>query len=75
MWNRRQFLFDNSAGLWLTATDGREIKIRILDDGTSRPTAARVRLLDAQGAEVIPIGHPTSLAENAVEGDVSFNAK
>lgn len=74
MWSRRQFLLDSSAGLWLAA-DSRPLQVRVLDAATGAPIAARVRLLDARGNEVMPVGHSPSLAEKAVEGDVSFSSK
>ena len=75
MWSRRGFLFDSSAGLWVGAGEGREVRVRVLDAETGRPVAARVRLLDARGGEVVPIGHAASLADGAVEGDVRFHAR
>lgn len=48
---------------------------RILDGETGRPVAARVRLLDRTGSEVVPLGHPARLAEDAPEGDVRFQSR
>jgi hypothetical protein len=82
LWNRRRFLFDSSAGLWLAATAGGfqaakndAVRIEILDGATKKPIAARIRLLDARGAEVIPLGRNTQPAKNAVEGDVRFQSR
>lgn len=49
--------------------------MRVVDRGSGRPVAARVRLLDSAGREVVPLGHPESLAENAQEGDVRFYSR
>ena len=37
--------------------------------------AARIRLVNARGEEVVPTGHPTALTETAQEGDVRFQKR
>lgn len=49
--------------------------MRVVDRRSGLPVAARVRLLDSAGREVVPLGHPESLAENAQEGDVRFYSR
>jgi TolB protein len=78
----RQFLFDTSAGLWLAAqANGSQaakdsaVRIRIVDAATKKPLVARVRLQDARGAEVIPLGRNAQPAKDAVEGNVRFQSR
>ena len=77
--NRRGFLFDAGAGLWLAAqdrqTNASTVNIRIVDDATKRPAAARVRLVDSRGAEVTPLGRTAQPAKDAVQGDVRFQSR
>lgn len=47
---------------------------RVLDE-SGRETAARIRLIDAQGREMVPVGHPEALEEEAREGDVRFQRR
>jgi hypothetical protein len=81
MMERRHFLFDAGAGLWLSAEanafqgQSDSIRIRILDAATKKPLAARVRLQDAQGTEVTPLGRNEQPAKDAVEGDVRFQSR
>ena len=79
---RRRFLFDTSAGLWLAAkANGSQaaadsaVRIRIVDAATKKPLVARARLQDARGAEVIPLGRNAQPAKDAVEGDVRFQSR
>ncbi len=79
---RRRFLFDTSAGLWLAAkANGSQapadsvVRIRILDAATKKPLVARVRLQDARGTEVTPLGRNSQPAKDAVEGDVRFQSR
>jgi hypothetical protein len=44
----------------------------VLDKATGKPVPARVRLIDARGEELVPLGHPQSLTPDAHEGDVRF---
>ncbi|MBI4877390.1 MAG: CehA/McbA family metallohydrolase [Acidobacteria bacterium] len=70
MLHRRSFL----GGLPLLAAGG-PATFRILDKATGRETAARIRLVDAQGAEAVPLGHAESLEEGAREGDVRIQSR
>src|SRR5688572_23595012 len=80
--NRRRFLRDvalcGSSALGLgAAQDVRPtgaVTVRVVDEKSGRPLAARVRLIDSQG-EVVPLGHPSRLAEGAEEGDVRFQSR
>jgi hypothetical protein len=82
-WDRRRFLFDAGAGLWLgaakasgsQATSAPSVRLQIVDGDTKKPLAARVRLLDARGAEVAPLGRSGVPAKDAVEGDVRFQSR
>jgi len=51
-------------------SDGKPLTCRITDASTGKPTAARIRLLDARGEEVVPLGHPATIPEDAQQGDV-----
>ncbi len=59
----------------LLATEGRAVTCRVVDGATGRPTAARVRLVDANGKEAVPAGHPEALSDKAQEGDVRFQSR
>jgi hypothetical protein len=81
-WYRRRFLRAAGSGLCLSATrgvglgaPGDAIPCKIVEQDSSRPTPARVRLTDAQGRDVVPLGHPTELAPDAQQGDVRFQSK
>ena len=86
--NRRRFLEDlvrsgialhGSATLAPAAAqaqvDGKPIVCRVIDAASGQGTAARIRLLDRRGEEVVPRGHPATLPENAQEGDVRFQRR
>src|SRR5688500_917923 len=81
--NRRRFLRDvalcGSSALSLgAAQDVRPtgaVTVRVVDEKSGRPLAARVRLIDSQNREVVPLGHPSRLAEGAEEGDVRFQSR
>jgi hypothetical protein len=80
--NRRGFLRDLAAAAatqTLTGAPppqpGSPIKCRIVDARGGNPLAARVRLLDTRGNEVVPLGHPSRLTEEAQEGDVRFQSR
>ncbi len=75
---RRRFLRELAgAGLgWrLAAAPGQPIVCRITDRDAARPVPARVRLVDARGNEVVPLGHPAALPADAQEGDVRFQSR
>src|ERR1700730_10912723 len=82
-WNRRHFLQGLSTGVWLSAgrgvafgaPDGKAIGCRIIDGQSRHPISARLRLTDARGNDVVPLGHPTELAPYAQQGDVRFQSK
>jgi hypothetical protein len=48
---------------------------RVIDSATGKPVPARVRLVDALGKELVPLGHSGELADDAHEGDVRFQAR
>ncbi len=76
--DRRRFIRDvASAGIgWrLAAAQGQPIVCRVTDRDAGRAVAARLRLMDARGNEVVPLGHPGSLAADAQEGDVRFQSR
>jgi len=73
--NRRSFLQGAVGAAAAGPADPRAVTVRIVAKNTGRPTPARVRLLDRQGNEIVPIGHPQQLAENAQEGDVRFQSR
>jgi hypothetical protein len=80
--DRRRFLFDAGAGLWLSnqasafqAESTRSVRIHIVDEATKKPIAVRIRLLDARGEEVTPVGRNAQPAKDAVEGDVRFQSR
>ena len=54
------------------ATSDATVACLILDKATGKPVPARVRLINARGEEVVPLGHPQTLAPDAHEGDVRF---
>src|SRR5688572_33396622 len=54
---------------------GKPVVCRVVDAASGQPTAARIRLLDVRGEEVVPMGHPATLPENAQEGDVRFQRR
>jgi len=68
--NRRQFL----AGA-LAAPLAAAVPCTITDEKSGRPVSARVRLTDARGNDVVPLGHPSALAPDAQQGDVRFQSK
>ena len=81
-WNRRRFLLDAGAGLWVASQANafqspapEAIRIQIIDNATKNPLAARIRLLDSRGVEVTPLGRASNPAKDAVEGDVRFQSR
>ena len=82
-WDRRQFLQSAGGGIWLSAApginqaaeNGNAVRCRIVDTRTGAPLSARLRLTDARGNDVVPIGHSSALAPNAQQGDVRFQSK
>src|SRR3989449_5142600 len=83
MWDRRRFLHDAGAAMWLSAgcrmaraaPDGNAVPCKIVDEQSGRPATARLRLTDARGNDIVPVGHPTELAPDAQQGDVRFQSK
>ena len=83
MWDRRRFLHDAGAAVWLSAgcrlgraaPDGNAIPCKIVEERSGRPVTARLRLTDARGNDVVPAGHPSELAPDAQQGDVRFQSK
>ena len=78
-WSRRRFLHGAGASAWLSrgtaAPQGNPVRCRIIDEHSGRPLTARVRLTDARGHDVVPLGHPAELAPDAQQGDVRFQSK
>ena len=80
-WTRRGFLgAAASAGiarpaLAQSADPAQPIVCRVIDSGSGRPVPARVRLVDARGNELVPLGHSRELADDAQEGDVRFQSR
>ena len=66
-----------SAGCRLAraAPDGNAVPCKIVDEQSGRPATARLRLMDARGNDIVPVGHPTELAPDAQQGDVRFQSK
>lgn len=85
--DRRQFLERiGSAGAGICAAGARpgfagsarlpeSVVFRFVDRGSGRPVPVRVRFMDSHGANVIPLGHPEQLGEEAPEGDVRFQSR
>lgn len=82
-WNRRRFLQDAGAGVWLSAAHGiglatpggDALPCKVIDQSSGRPIPARLRLTDARGNDVVPAGHASELAPDAQQGDVRFQSK
>jgi hypothetical protein len=51
------------------------VNCRVVDGESGNPVAARIRLTNSQGDEVLPMGHPPQVAENGKEGDVRFQSR
>ena len=51
------------------------VTCRFVDEGSKQPVAVRVRLVDVQGRDVVPLGHPEAFRTDAQEGDVSFQSR
>src|SRR5580704_16049462 len=82
--NRRRFLFQTGSGMWVAsntikaqtaAPAGSSVRLRLIDAGTGRAGVARMRFLDSNGREVVPVGRAATLGKDAVEGDVQFQSK
>ena len=79
--NRRRFLIDTVAGACLSATSGlaaptaNAVQCKIAEERSGQPIAARVRLTDSRGNDIVPLGHPSELAPDAQQGDVRFQSK
>ena len=70
--NRREFLRELSgAGLMgsgaVEALAVGPLVCRVIDEESGRGVPARIRLLDARGMEVVPVGHPETLAKITIE--------
>jgi hypothetical protein len=76
---RRQFMQGVVAGGLSRMTAGSPVPdivaCRFVDAASGQPVAVRVRLVDAQGREVVPAGHPETFRTDAQEGDVSFQSR
>src|SRR5271156_6721641 len=81
--DRRQFLTGTFAGaalsaargLGLAAPNSNPILCKISDERSGRGLAARVRLTDTRGNDIVPLGRPSQLAPDAQQGDVRFQSK
>ena len=86
--NRRQFLTQvgaAGASLYLTSdlasaslegsAGTTTATCRVIEAESGKQLAARIRLLDTEGREIVPLGHPENLADGAQEGDVRFQTK
>jgi hypothetical protein len=77
--NRRSFFQQIAvAGLGCElagAAQPRPIPCRIVDARTGRAIAARLRLIDSNGRECVPAGHPETISEYGQEGDVRFQSR
>jgi hypothetical protein len=80
-WTRRGFLgavagasFARPAAAQSTESS-QPIVCRVVDAASGRPVPARVRLVDAHGNELVPLGHATELAAEAQQGDVRFQSR
>jgi hypothetical protein len=81
--NRRRFLTDAVAGAYLASARGfglaapnpNAVLCKIAEERSGRALAARVRLTDARGKDIVPLGHPSELAPDAQQGDVRFQSK
>ncbi|MFN7994159.1 MAG: CehA/McbA family metallohydrolase [Bryobacteraceae bacterium] len=81
--NRRRFLSGAIGGVVASSLGGvgqgaageKPVICRIREAGSGNPLAARVRLTDSHGNDVVPLGHPTELAPDAQHGDVRFQSK
>jgi hypothetical protein len=82
--SRRRFLENLACGAALAPararpaapqSDGKPLLCHVVDAASARATAARIRLVDARGQEVVPIGHPETLSPRAQEGDVRIQRR
>ena len=48
---------------------------RVVDTASQQEVPARVRLMDVDGREVVPLGHPEELMAGAQEGDTRFQSR
>jgi hypothetical protein len=76
-WNRRRFLHQVAAGACgsAAAQTGNPVRCRIVEEPSGRAVPARIRLTDARGNDVVPLGHPAELDPKAQQGDVRFQSK
>lgn len=80
-WTRRGFL-GSAAGAGIarlaaaqTASSSTPIVCRVIDAASGHTVPARVRLVDARGNELVPLGHLRELPDDAYEGDVRFQSR
>jgi hypothetical protein len=76
--SRRNFLIAAGGSIPAAAqtpASGEPIVCRVVDQETGRPVPARVRLVDPQSNELVPLGHSSTLAPDAQEGDVRFQSR
>ncbi len=80
-WTRRGFL-GTAAGAGMSQLAAAQntgstqpIVCRVIDSASGRPIPARVRLVDARGNELVPLGHAHDLADDAQQGDVRFQSR
>jgi hypothetical protein len=80
-WTRRGFL-GTAAGAGIarlapaqSVGSAQPAVCRVVDSASGRPVPARVRLVDAYGNQLVPLGHSRELAHDAQEGDVSFQSR
>jgi hypothetical protein len=86
--DRRQFLRQvgaTGAGLHLStgfpaapqasSVETTPLTCRVVEAQSGKALTARIRLLDPQGREIVPLGHPAGLPDGAQEGDVRFQTR
>jgi len=82
--SRRRFLFHTGSGMWLVsdsvqaqtpAAAGSSVRLRLINADTGRAGVARMRFVDSNGREIVPVGRASALGQDAVEGDVQFQSK
>jgi hypothetical protein len=76
---RRQFIQGVVAGglgrIAARSRTAESVTCRFVDVASGQPVAVRVRLVDALGREVVPLGHADTFRTDAQEGDVSFQSR
>jgi hypothetical protein len=79
-WTRRGFLSAAAASIASdaapqTTSASQPIVCRVIDSASGKPTPARLRLVDARGNELVPLGHSRDLPDDAQQGDVRFQSR